>query len=216
MVAVMNEHSQQRGCLKSKDYNLKNNSRKHMNLQHHFLIAMPSLTDPYFHRSVVYICEHDHNGAMGLIINKPIDQISIQGVLKKLNIAPVDRDENINLNKPVMAGGPLSEEHGFILHTPLSGFSSSIQISDETMVTTSKDMLETLGTPRQPKNILMTLGYSNWEKGQLEKEIMENSWLTVAAETSIIFNTPVANRWREAALLLGVNIHNLALHAGHS
>lgn len=212
----MNEHSQQRGCLKSKDYNLKNNSRKHMNLQHHFLIAMPSLTDPYFHRSVVYICEHDHNGAMGLIINKPIDQISIQGVLKKLNIAPVDRDENINLNKPVMAGGPLSEEHGFILHTPLSGFSSSIQISDETMVTTSKDMLETLGTPRQPKNILMTLGYSNWEKGQLEKEIMENSWLTVAAETSIIFNTPVANRWREAALLLGVNIHNLALHAGHS
>ncbi|MDR0219128.1 MAG: YqgE/AlgH family protein [Enterobacteriaceae bacterium] len=187
-----------------------------MNLQHHFLIAMPSLTDPYFHRSVVYICEHDHNGAMGLIINKPIDQISIQGVLKKLNIAPVDRDENINLNKPVMAGGPLSEEHGFILHTPLSGFSSSIQISDETMVTTSKDMLETLGTPRQPKNILMTLGYSNWEKGQLEKEIMENSWLTVAAETSIIFNTPVANRWREAALLLGVNIHNLALHAGHS
>ncbi|WP_340611177.1 YqgE/AlgH family protein [Xenorhabdus bharatensis] len=187
-----------------------------MNLQHHFLIAMPSLTDPYFNRSVVYICEHDQNGAMGLIINKPIAQVSIQGILKKLEISPEDRDDNINLNSPVMAGGPLSEEHGFILHTPLSGFSSSIQISDETMVTTSKDMLEALGTPRQPENILMTLGYAGWEKGQLEKEVMENSWLTVSAEPSIIFNTPVADRWREAASLLGINIHNLALQAGHA
>ncbi|QTL39016.1 YqgE/AlgH family protein [Xenorhabdus budapestensis] len=187
-----------------------------MNLQHHFLIAMPSLTDPYFNRSVVYICEHDQNGAMGLIINKPIAQISIQGILKKLGIAPGDRDDNINLNKPVMAGGPLSEEHGFILHTPQPGFSSSIQISNETMVTTSKDMLEALGTPRQPKNVLMTLGYSSWEKGQLEKEIMENSWLTVSAEASIIFNTPVTDRWREAASLLGIKIHNLALQAGHA
>lgn len=187
-----------------------------MNLQHHFLIAMPSLSDPYFNRSVVYICEHDQNGAMGLIINKPIAQVSIQNILQKLDIAPEDRDITIDLNRPVMAGGPLSEEHGFILHTPQSGFSSSIQISDETMVTTSKDMLEALGTPRQPKNVLMTLGYSSWETGQLEKEIMENSWLTVSAELSIIFNTPIADRWREAASLLGINIFNLAPQAGHA
>ncbi|MDX7986732.1 YqgE/AlgH family protein [Xenorhabdus sp. 12] len=187
-----------------------------MNLQHHFLIAMPSLSAPYFNRSVVYICEHDQNGAMGLVINKPIAQITIQGILQKLNIAPKDRDDTISLNKPVIAGGPLSQEHGFILHTPQSGFSSSIQISDQTMITTSKDMLEALGTPRQPKDVLMTLGYSSWETGQLEKEIMENDWLTVGAEPSIIFNTPIADRWREAASLLGVNIHNLAPQAGHA
>ncbi|CDL81627.1 YqgE/AlgH family protein [Xenorhabdus szentirmaii] len=187
-----------------------------MKLQHNFLIAMPSLSDPYFNRSVVYICEHDQNGAMGLIINKPIAQVSIQSILKKLEICPDDRNEDIDLDQPVMAGGPLSEEHGFILHTPQSGFSSSIQISEHTMITTSKDMLEALGTPRQPKNILMTLGYSSWEKGQLEKEIMENSWLTVSAKPSIIFDTPIADRWREAASLLGINIYNLASHAGHA
>ncbi|CAM3291294.1 conserved hypothetical protein [Xenorhabdus nematophila ATCC 19061] len=187
-----------------------------MNLQHHFLIAMPSLSDPYFNRSVVYICEHDQNGAMGLVINKPIAQVSIESILQKLDIAPEDRDKAINLNRPVMAGGPLSEEHGFILHTPQSGFGSSIQISAQTMITTSKDMLEALGTPRQPKNILMTLGYASWETGQLEKEIMENSWLTVSAEPSIIFNTPIADRWHEAAALLGINIYNLALQAGHA
>ncbi|MDC9581307.1 YqgE/AlgH family protein [Xenorhabdus sp. PR6a] len=187
-----------------------------MNLQHHFLIAMPSLSDPYFNRSVVYICEHDQNGAMGLVINKPIARVSIQSILQKLEITPKDRDDTINLNRPVMAGGPLSEEHGFILHTPQSGFSSSIQISEHTMLTTSKDMLEALGTPRQPENVLMTLGYSSWETGQLEKEIMENSWLTVSAEPAIIFNTPIAARWREAASLLGINIANLASQAGHA
>ncbi|PHM73827.1 YqgE/AlgH family protein [Xenorhabdus kozodoii] len=187
-----------------------------MNLQHHFLIAMPSLSDPYFNRSVVYICEHDQNGAMGLIINKPIAKVSIQSILQKLDIAPKDRDNTINLNQPVMAGGPLSEEHGFILHTPQSGFSSSIQISEHTMITTSRDMLETLGTLRQPKNILMTLGCSSWESGQLEREMMENSWLTVSAEPSIIFDTPIANRWHDAAALLGVNIHHLASQAGHA
>ncbi|MBC8947689.1 MULTISPECIES: YqgE/AlgH family protein [Xenorhabdus] len=187
-----------------------------MNLQHHFLIAMPSLSDPYFNRSVVYICEHDQNGAMGLIINKPIDRVSIQSILQKLDITPKDRDSTINLNRPVMAGGPLSEEHGFILHTPQSGFSSSIQISEHTMITTSKDMLEALGTSRQPKNVLMTLGYSSWEAGQLEREVMENSWLTVSAEPSIIFDTPIATRWHEAASLLGVNIYNLSSQAGHA
>ncbi|MDC9594679.1 YqgE/AlgH family protein [Xenorhabdus sp. IM139775] len=187
-----------------------------MNLQHHFLIAMPSLSDPYFNHSVVYIYEHDQNGAMGLIINKPIAQVSIQSILQKLDITPKDRDDTINLNRPVMAGGPLSEEHGFILHTPQSGFGSSIQISEHTMITTSKDMLEALGTPRQPENVLMTLGCSSWETGQLEKEIMENSWLTVNAEPSIIFNTPITARWREAASLLGINISNLASQAGHA
>ncbi|MCT8342306.1 MULTISPECIES: YqgE/AlgH family protein [Photorhabdus] len=187
-----------------------------MNLQHHFLIAMPSLSDPYFKRSVVYICEHNENGAMGLVINKPIEQISVRKVLQKLKISPEDRDESINLNKPVMTGGPLAEDHGFILHTPKPGFNSSIKISDDTMITTSKDVLETLGTPRQPKQILVTLGYASWEKGQLEKEIMENSWLTTNADPHIIFNSPIADRWREAASLLGINIYNIAPQAGHA
>ena len=115
-----------------------------------------------------------------------------------------------------MSGGPVAEEHGFILHTPVSGFSSSIKISDSTMITTSKDVLETLGTARQPEKTLVSLGYSSWEKGQLEREILENSWLTVEATPQIIFDTPIAERWHKAAELIGIDIHTISPTAGHA
>ncbi|STH69875.1 protein YqgE [Escherichia coli] len=115
-----------------------------MNLQHHFLIAMPALQDPIFRRSVVYICEHNTNGAMGIIVNKPLENLKIEGILEKLKITPEPRDESIRLDKPVMLGGPLAEDRGFILHTPPSNFASSIRISDNTVMTTSRDVLETL------------------------------------------------------------------------
>lgn len=110
-----------------------------MNLQHHFLIAMPALQDPIFRRSVVYICEHNTNGAMGIIVNKPLENLKIEGILEKLKITPEPRDESIRLDKPVMLGGPLAEDRGFILHTPPSNFASSIRISDNTVMTTSRD-----------------------------------------------------------------------------
>lgn len=187
-----------------------------MNLQHHFLIAMPALEDPLFKRSVVYICEYNEDGAMGIIINKPLENLQVAGVLEKLDIVPDPVDPTLRLDKPVFIGGPLAEDRGFILHSPGNNFSSSISISDEVTITTSRDVLETLGTPDQPQNVLVALGYSSWEKGQLEEEIMENAWLTAPASTDILFRTPIAERWREAARLVGVDIHNMPSDAGHA
>lgn len=187
-----------------------------MNLQHHFLIAMPGLEEPLFKRSVVYVCEHNEDGAMGLVINKLVDDFTVKNVLDKLDINPTPRDPAINLDRPVFSGGPLADDRGFILHTPRSGFGSSIQISDQTMITTSKDVLETLGTPDQPKDVLVALGYAAWEQGQLEKELLNNSWLTIEASSDIIFRTPIAERWREAAKMIGIEISQLATHAGHA
>lgn len=187
-----------------------------MNLQHHFLIAMPSLQDPLFRRSVVYICEHNSDGAMGLIINKPLDNLTIEGVLEKLKIVPENRDEAIRLDKPVFVGGPLAEDRGFILHSPPAAFDSSIRICDDTVITTSRDVLETLGTEKQPSNVLVTLGYASWEEGQLEQELLDNAWLTAPADIKILFRTPIAERWREAAKLIGIDIFALTGEAGHA
>ncbi|MBK4716140.1 MULTISPECIES: YqgE/AlgH family protein [Tenebrionibacter/Tenebrionicola group] len=187
-----------------------------MNLQHHFLIAMPSLRDPLFRRSVVYICEHNSEGAMGLIINKPLDILTIESVLEKLRIQPDSRDETIRLDKPVFIGGPLAEDRGFILHSPPDTFDSSIRICDDTIITTSRDVLETLGTPKQPANVMVALGYASWSAGQLEQELLDNAWLTTPADLNILFRTPVPERWREAAKLLGVDIFAVSDQAGHA
>ncbi len=187
-----------------------------MNLQHHFLIAMPAVQDPVFKRALIYIFEHNEDGAMGLIVNKPMDQFSVEDILSKLHIEPTPRDPDIRLDKPVFSGGPLADDRGFILHTPQSGFGSSISISSDVMVTTSKDVLETLGTPTQPRDTMVALGYSGWEQGQLESELLENVWLTVPAEADILFHTPIAERWRIAAKRIGIDIHNIVADAGHA
>ncbi|MGG7448416.1 YqgE/AlgH family protein [Kosakonia oryzendophytica] len=187
-----------------------------MNLQHHFLIAMPALQDPLFRRSVVYICEYNDEGAMGLVINKPLENLKVDGVLEKLKIQPESRDPSIRLDKPVLLGGPLAEDRGFILHTPPASFSSSIRVSDNTVVTTSRDVLETLGTAEQPSEVLVALGYASWEKGQLEQEILDNAWLTAPADLNILFKTPIADRWREAAKLIGIDISTMPGVAGHA
>ncbi|SFE15939.1 putative transcriptional regulator [Phytobacter palmae] len=187
-----------------------------MNLQHHFLIAMPALQDPLFRRSVVYICEYNEDGAMGLIINKPLENLKVDSVLEKLKINPEARDPAIRLDKPVLLGGPLAEDRGFILHTPPASFSSSIRVSDNTVITTSRDVLETLGTADQPREVLVALGYSSWEKGQLEQEILDNAWLTAPADQNILFKTPIADRWREAAKLIGIDISTMPGVAGHA
>ena len=186
-----------------------------MNLQHHFLIAMPGLQDPLFKRSVVYICEHNEDGAMGIIINKPMENLTVEGVLKKLKITPPSAPD-IRLDKPVFTGGPMAEDRGFILHSAQRAFTSTIRISDNTMLTTSRDVLEVIGTPEQPEEMLVTLGYCAWDKDQLEEEVLENAWLTISANSNILFHTPIAERWREAAKSIGVDIHNLISEAGHA
>lgn len=182
-------------------------------LENHFLIAMPSLDDPYFNRSLTYICEHNDQGAMGLVINQPTRM-----TLKEL-LEQADKDAIVVENKAeqiVLAGGPVSQERGFILHSPQSGWSSSMTLTDEIMVTTSKDILGAIGNETGPDNAIVTLGYAGWTAGQLEQEIQDNSWLTVEADTDILFNTPVHQRWQAAVNKLGIDVWQLGPDSGHA
>lgn len=186
------------------------------NLQNYFLVATPTLRDSWFKQAVVYICEHNDTGAMGIVINKPIEKCTIETILNNLKIISPQRNPSIRLDNPVFLGGPLLDDRGFILHTPKTGFGSSVNISSKAMITTSKDILETLGTPDQPKDILIALGYSGWSKGQLEQELIENTWIAVPADEKILFRTPIINRWSAAAKILGINIFNVTNQTGHA
>ncbi|RKS87357.1 putative transcriptional regulator [Orbus hercynius] len=183
-----------------------------MNLKNHFIIAMPTLNDALFGRSVVYICEHNQDGAMGIIINKPIEDLTIQTVLSRLDITPYKNCAE--LEQPVFIGGPLAEEQGFILHSPQKGFSSSITISDDVMITTSLDVLKSIGSVEQPKDLLLSLGYASWGDRQLEYEIAQNDWLVTQAKSDIIFESPIDERWRLAAQSIGVNIETMSIQMG--
>ena len=149
---------------------------------------------------------------MGIIINKPIDDLNVETVLNRLDIIPAT--QCAELEQPVFNGGPIAEEQGFILHTPQSNFSSSIRISDDVMVTTSLDLLRSIGTSNQPQNIFLSLGYSGWQEQQLEKEIVENDWLVIKADPSIIFDVAIEQRWQKAAEKLGINIATISSQMG--
>lgn len=182
-------------------------------LEHHFLIAMPSLDDPYFSRSLTYICEHNDNGAMGLVINQPTSMN-----LKQL-LEQTDKDAIVLPEKAeqiVLAGGPVSQERGFVLHSSQGGWSSSLALTDTLMVTTSKDILSAIGNTNGPEKCLVTLGYAGWTAGQLEDEIQHNSWLTIEADETILFDTPIHQKWQAAVNKLGVDIWQLAPDAGHA
>ncbi|NVJ56359.1 MAG: YqgE/AlgH family protein [Vibrionaceae bacterium] len=187
-----------------------------MNLTNHFLVAMPGMKDPYFHRSVIYVCEHNDEGAMGLMINAPID-ITVGKMLKQVDVQPVHPQlYTESLDKPVLNGGPVSSDRGFILHHPKDHYESSIQMTDYLSVTTSKDILSVLGTEAEPNNYLVALGYSGWEAGQLESELSENSWLTIEADPDVIFNTPINERWSKAVQMLGIDASQLSCEIGHA
>ena len=185
-----------------------------MNLKNHFIIAMPTMSDVLFTRSVVYICEHNRDGAMGIIINKPIIELNVSTILSRLEITA--SRNCAELEYPVFAGGPIAEEQGFILHTPQTGFSSSIQISDDVMITTSLDLLKSIGTSQQPKDLLLALGYSSWQPLQLEDEVARNDWLVANADAKIIFEVPYENRWQKAAESLGVNMNTISHQMGNA
>ncbi|MCZ4296372.1 MULTISPECIES: YqgE/AlgH family protein [Vibrio] len=187
-----------------------------MNLTNHFLVAMPGMKDPYFQRSVIYVCEHNEDGAMGLMINAPID-ITIGKMLEKVDVESIHpKLLTDSLDKPVLNGGPVSEDRGFILHQPKDEYESSIKMTDKISVTTSRDILGVLGTEAEPHHYLVALGYSGWEAGQLEIELSENSWLTVEADPNVMFDTPINERWQKAVQMLGIDVAQLSSDIGHA
>ncbi len=187
-----------------------------VNLKNHFLVAMPSMADERFQHSVVYMCEHNEDGAMGLVINQPIN-ISIAKMLDQIE---VEREQDVthpvSLDQPVLFGGPVSEDRGFVLHKNLKLYGSSIQLSDELTVTTSKDILSILGTTEEPEQFIVALGYAGWDAGQLEQELAENSWLTIEADPKVIFDTPINERWEKALKQMGIDALNLSADVGHA
>ena len=188
-----------------------------INLTHHFLIAMPGLEDASFSKSVVYLCEHSERGALGLVINKPSD-LSMRGLFEKVEL-PLHRADLVDA--PVLRGGPVHTERGFVLHECMLPGSESVYASTMTIpggleMTTSKDVLEALSTGAGPRRVFVSLGYAAWGEGQLESEISENSWLTVAADPAVIFDTPVEQRYDKALLLLGLQRWMLSPEAGHA
>ena len=178
-----------------------------------FLIAMPGLADPNFFQTVTYICEHDDGGAMGIIINRPLN-LSLGELLEHLDITAV-RSEARKI--PLYSGGPVQPEQGFVLHTPLGNWDASLQITDTIAVTTSRDILQALALDKEsPRQVLIALGYAGWGPGQLEQEMAANAWLSGPADPEILFQTDHDKRWAAAAALLGVDLRLLSGDTGHA
>lgn len=183
-----------------------------INFTGHFLIAMPSLQDANFAGTLTYVCRHDDQGAMGLIVNRPMD-MTLQTLFGQ--IALTSSQDDI-LTYPVYLGGPVQTDRGFVLHSPTGEWRSTLRISDELGLTTSRDILEKLSIGQGPDKIFIALGYAGWEAGQLENEIKLNSWLSVPADPDVIFDLPPAQRFQAALGLLGINPTYLSEESGHA
>lgn len=176
------------------------------------LIAMPNMLDPSFAGSVVYLCEHSGKGAMGLVINRPTD-LAIESLLEKIN---VEVEGYMPDHFPVMMGGPVASERGFVLHTEPLNWNSSLKVNDEISLTTSRDILEAVARGEAPGKWLITLGYAGWGEGQLEEELAQNAWLTVPANHEILFDTPLEERFASAYAMLGIDPALMSGAAGHA
>ena len=181
-------------------------------LQDHFLIAMPAMADPNFTQTVTYICKHDAEGAFGVVINRPSD-LSLGEMLGQLAIELMDRTL---IDRPVLHGGPVEPERGFVLHRSEQPFEATLVVGQEIKLTSSPDILAALGRVAGPDPVLVALGYAGWGRGQLEVELSTNTWLTVPANPSIIFDTPFEQRWTGALGLPGVDIQRITEYAGHA
>lgn len=180
-------------------------------LNNQFLIAMPGLTDPGFFHTVTYLCQHSNEGALGIVINRQID-MKLGDIFKQMNIevsSPAASDA------PVFSGGPVQQERGFVVHSPCGHWESSLPISQEIALTTSRDILEAIAIGEGPQQYLVALGYAGWGEGQLEREIIDNAWLNTPCGNEILFDTPVNQRWSAAASQLGIDINQLTTSAGH-
>ena len=178
----------------------------------HFLIAMPSLNDGFFNQAVTYICEHDENGSFGIIINQQTG-ITLKQIAKEMAI---ETDNNYNDKQLVFIGGPVDQGRGFILHRPVGNWQSSLKVNNNIALTTSKDILQAIINNEGPEDNIVALGYAGWAAGQLDHEMASNTWLSCPADEQIIFNTPVEERWKTAAKLIGVDLSLLSNDAGHA
>lgn len=184
-------------------------------LQNHFLIAMPSLDDTFFERAVIYICEHDAKGAMGIMVNKPLG-IEVNDLLEQMALPAEQLFANVALNSQVMLGGPVSQERGFVLHTAQPYWANSSDLGSGLMLTTSRDVLTAIGSKRSPDKYLVALGYAGWSKDQLEQELADNSWLTIPATHELLFEIPHEDRWPQASRALGFDAWQLSTQIGHA
>ena len=185
---------------------------ENVNLTNQFLIAMPNMADPYFSKSLTYICEHNEQGALGIVINRPID-LTLSTLLDQIDISLTHAEIG---DMPVHFGGPVQMDRGFVLHRPLGDWQSTLQVNDEMGLTTSKDILQAVADGTGPSQFFLTLGYAGWSPGQLEHELSLNAWLSVAADTSLIFDMPIEARFEAAMHLLGIDAINLSEDVGHA
>lgn len=178
----------------------------------HFFIAMPAMKDPNFEQTVTYICQHNDEGALGIVINRTID-LTVGDVFDQMKIA---QHQSTKSDTPVHYGGPVQSERGFILHQDLGNWDSTLKINGDIGLTTSRDILEAMAINQGPNRALLALGYAGWGAGQLEREMTENAWLNWPADEELIFETPVEQRWTKAAGLLGIDLSLLSTDAGHA
>ncbi len=183
-----------------------------INLTHHFLIAMPAMTDPFFAKSLTYVCEHNDEGAMGIVVNRPIS-LTLSELFAQINM-PLKQSELDDM--PIHFGGPVQTDRGFVLHEAGGSWQSTLQVNDKIELTTSKDILQAVGEGRGPHHLLVTLGYAGWSQGQLEQELADNAWLSVPASAHILFDLPAEERLHAAMALLGIDYASLSEEAGHA
>ena len=182
------------------------------NLTNQLLIAMPGMLDPNFSTTVTLICEHNEDGALGIVINRPLD-LKLGGLFDQLDVTDADPEA---AESPVLSGGPVGPERGFVLHNPGLSFENSLAVSDAIQLTLSRDVIDAMATGKGPEKSIVALGYAGWESGQLEQEMLDNSWLNVPATPQIVFDTPFADRWKQAAQAIGIDISRLSPEAGHA
>ncbi|MGQ7246301.1 YqgE/AlgH family protein [Halomonas sp. V046] len=181
-------------------------------LKNHFLMAMPHLEDPNFAGSLSYLCDHDDNGTMGVIVNKPTE-LTLDALFEQLELEAIDGP---NRNAPVYYGGPVHKDRGFILHRgDAEVWDSSIQVTDDIALTTSMDVLQALAAGNGPDEFLVCLGCAGWESGQLESELLDNAWLTVEGRSNVLFDVPPEQRLSASAGILGVDLNLMTREAGH-
>lgn len=184
----------------------------HTSLSNHFLIAMPSLADPNFSRTVTFLCDHSADGALGIVINRGME-ISLGDIFEQTDI---NTDTASHTHTEVHYGGPVQRERGFVLHEPIGRWQSTLAINETLGLTTSRDILAAIANDSGPDDWFVALGYAGWGPGQLESEIAQNAWLHGPAEHDILFRTPIEARWQAAAQLLGVDLDTFTGEAGHA
>jgi putative transcriptional regulator len=181
-------------------------------LVNQLLIAMPGMADPNFSSTVTLICEHNDEGALGIVVNRPLN-LKLGGMFEQLH---VDNPDPAALDHPVLMGGPVGPERGFVLHDSSHRYENSLAVSSEISLTLSRDVIDAMADGRGPQKSLVALGYAGWEAGQLEAEMLANAWLNVSATQEIVFDMPFADRWAAAAKALGVDLTLLSPEAGHA